>query len=133
MTVCSRSAPDWATKPPSWRAWSPRSGAWRSLRNLLSQRKAAIRALAVEQRAAELALEKLDRPRQRRLRDVAALGGAGEVQFLGDRQEIADLVHLHSVVPRPPHRAASQSAPRIRNPAPDVPHPLAGPNRRPGP
>ena len=54
-----------------------------------------VRPLAVEQRPAELALEKLDRPRQRRLRDVAALGGAREVQFLGDGEEVADLVHLH--------------------------------------
>ena len=44
-------------------------------------------------------LEKLDRPRERRLRDVAALGGAREVQFLGDREEVADLVHLHRFVP----------------------------------
>jgi hypothetical protein len=58
-----------------------------------------IRALAVEQRTAELALEKLDRPRQRWLRDVAALGGAREVQFLGDGEEVANLVHLHGFVP----------------------------------
>ena len=58
-----------------------------------------VRPLAVEERPAELALEKLDRPRQRRLRDVAALGGAREVQFLGDGEEVANLVHLHRFVP----------------------------------
>jgi hypothetical protein len=58
-----------------------------------------VRPLAVEERAAELALEELDRPRQRRLRDVATLGGAREVQFLGDGEEVAHLMHLHGFVP----------------------------------
>jgi hypothetical protein len=61
-----------------------------------------VRPLAVEERPAELALEKLDCPGQRRLRDVAALGGAGEVQFLSDREEVANLVHLHRFVPQGP-------------------------------
>ena len=30
---------------------------------------------------------------------VAALGGAREVQFLGDGEEVANLVHLHRLVP----------------------------------
>jgi hypothetical protein len=29
---------------------------------------------------------------------VALLGGAGEVQRLADREEVADLVHLHGAV-----------------------------------
>ena len=52
-------------------------------------------ALAPEQQAAELLLELLDRPGQRGLGDVAMLGGAGEVERLGDRKEVADLMHLH--------------------------------------
>ena len=53
-------------------------------------------ALAPQQQAAQLLLELLDRPGQRGLRDVALLGRAGEVQRVGDRQKIADLVHLHA-------------------------------------
>ena len=52
-------------------------------------------ALAPEQEPAELLLELLDRARQRRLGDVAVLGGAGEVQRLADREEVADLMHFH--------------------------------------
>jgi hypothetical protein len=56
-----------------------------------------VRALAMEQRPAELALEELDRPRQRGLRHVAALGGAREVELVRDGEEVADLVHLHGI------------------------------------
>ena len=50
---------------------------------------------AVEQRAADLLLELADLVRQRRLRDVNALGGAGEAQALGERREIAEVAELH--------------------------------------
>lgn len=56
-------------------------------------------ALAMEQRAAHLLLELLDGAGQRGLRDVAALGGAGEVQVLAERKEIAHLVHFHGQDP----------------------------------
>ena len=52
-------------------------------------------ALAPEQEPAELLLELLDRAGQRRLGDVAVLGGAGEVERLAHREEVADLMHLH--------------------------------------
>ena len=52
-------------------------------------------ALAPEQEPAELLLELLDGAGQRRLGDVAVLGGAGEVERLAHREEVADLVHLH--------------------------------------
>ena len=55
-------------------------------------------ALAAEQRAAQLVLEPLDGAGQRRLRDVAGLGRAREVQRLADGQEIADLMHFHGSV-----------------------------------
>ena len=55
-----------------------------------------VRPLAMEQQAAELLFQQLDRPRQRRLGDVALLGGLGEVQLIRDGQEITDLMHLHS-------------------------------------
>src|SRR5262245_60842390 len=57
-----------------------------------------IGALAMEQGAAELALERLDGAGERRLRDRAALGRAGEVQLLAEREEIANLVQLHGGV-----------------------------------
>ena len=38
-----------------------------------------------------LDLEPADLPRERRLGDVQALGGAAEVQLLGDRDEVAQL------------------------------------------
>ena len=62
-----------------------------------------------EERPAELALQELDGPRERRLRDVAALGSAREVQLLGDGEEVADLVHLHRVVPKRPNVGDSVS------------------------
>ena len=67
-----------------------------------------IGALAVEQRAAHLVLELLDGAGQRRLRHVTALGGAGEVQVLAEREEIADLMHFHGMGPvaRPIDRAS---------------------------
>jgi trans-2,3-dihydro-3-hydroxyanthranilate isomerase len=49
-------------------------------------------ALAPEQRPAEFLFELFDRAGQGRLRDVATLGSAVEVQRLGDSKKIADLV-----------------------------------------
>src|SRR5262245_59456326 len=49
----------------------------------------------VEERAAQLRLELPDRAGQRRLRDIACLGGTREIQLASDREEIADLVELH--------------------------------------
>src|SRR5437773_3092843 len=49
-----------------------------------------------QQQTAELFLELLDRTGQCRLRDVALLGSAREVQRVGNGQKIADLVHLHA-------------------------------------
>ncbi len=51
--------------------------------------------LAMEQRAAELAFQRSDGVGQRGLRHTAALGRAGEVAFLAERQEVTDLMHLH--------------------------------------
>src|SRR5262252_6438742 len=53
-------------------------------------------ALAVKKRTAELSLQLLNRARERRLRNVTLLGGAREVQLLGDREKIPDLMHFHS-------------------------------------
>src|SRR5262249_37661327 len=56
---------------------------------------------AMKQRSAELALEGADGVGQRRLRHAAAFGCEGEALLLAQRQEIADLVHLHgSIWPR---------------------------------
>jgi hypothetical protein len=52
-------------------------------------------AVAMEQRAAEFLFEKFDGARKRRLRHIAFLGGAGEIQLLRHRKKIAYLVHLH--------------------------------------
>jgi hypothetical protein len=53
----------------------------------------------MEEKAAQFGFQKLDSARQRRLRHVAALGGTREVQFLGNSQEIADLMHFHRSLP----------------------------------
>ena len=52
-------------------------------------------ALAIEQWAAELVLEQLDRAGQRRLGDVALLRGAREIERLAQRHEVAGLMHFH--------------------------------------
>src|SRR4030095_14881389 len=56
-------------------------------------------ALAVEEGAAQLLLERLDGARQRRLRDMAALGGAREIELCAQRKEIANLMHFHGAGP----------------------------------
>ena len=61
-----------------------------------------IGALAVKQRAAELLFQLLDGARQRRLRNVRPFRGAREVQFLAQRQEVADLMHFHRAAACPP-------------------------------
>src|SRR5215813_2965728 len=53
------------------------------------------RPLAMEQEPAELVLQQLDGARERRLRHVAFLGRAGEVQLLAQGEEIPDLMHFH--------------------------------------
>jgi hypothetical protein len=50
---------------------------------------------APEQIAAEFGFELLDRPRQRRLRHVALVCGAREIQRPRDGKEVSDLMHLH--------------------------------------
>jgi len=52
-------------------------------------------AQPVEEAATELGFELQDLLRERRLRDVAALGGAGEGAGVGDGGEVAELVEFH--------------------------------------
>ena len=47
-----------------------------------------------EQRDPEFVLERPDLAGQHRLRDVQTLGGAAEVQFLGDSDEVPQLAHV---------------------------------------
>ena len=47
-----------------------------------------------QQGHAELRLELADRPAERRLRDVEPLGGAPEMQLLGDREEVPEVSKL---------------------------------------
>ena len=61
----------------------------------ITERGERDRRLALKQRSAQLALQCDDPVGQRRLGDAAAFGGAGKIAFLAQRQEIADLVHLH--------------------------------------
>ena len=49
---------------------------------------------AQQQHRVELALEPFDRPAQCRLGDMQALGGAAEMQILGDGDEIAQMMQL---------------------------------------
>ena len=53
------------------------------------------RPLATKQIAAEFGLELLDGARQRRLRHVAVIGRAREIQRARYREEISHLVHFH--------------------------------------
>jgi hypothetical protein len=53
------------------------------------------RTLAAEQITAEFAFEMFDRARERRLRDIALLGGAREVPRPRDCEEIPNLMHFH--------------------------------------
>ena len=95
------------------------AGAGRGLVALLEQRMHALAEFgqlrggpfAAKQVAAELGLELLDRPRQRRLRDVALVGGAREVEHARDGEEVANLMHLHG-------RAPICRAGKIPDPAP---------------
>src|SRR5262245_40471212 len=57
--------------------------------------KVRIGALAVEKLAAELFFKQLDGTGQRRLGNVALLRRPGEIELLGDREKVSDLVHLH--------------------------------------
>jgi hypothetical protein len=52
-------------------------------------------ALAVKQKPSELLLKELDRARQGGLRHIAPLACAGEIQLLGYREEITNLMHFH--------------------------------------
>ena len=61
-----------------------------------------MRALATEQVAAKLTFELADGPGQRRLGDMAFLGGTGEIQHPRHGEEIADLMHFHGRCTPPP-------------------------------
>ena len=52
-------------------------------------------ALAVKKQASKLLLEKLDGARQGGLRHIAPLACAREIQLLGYREEITNLMHFH--------------------------------------
>src|SRR5690348_7911457 len=103
------------------------AGALRRLVTLLEQRIHLLaerrehrrRTLAAEQVAAKLRLEQLDRARQRRLRDIALLRRAREVRRARDRQEIADLMHLHSIPLGDALRRSIREARPVSPPPPD--------------
>ena len=63
-------------------------------------------AFAAKQVAAEFGLELLDRPRQRRLGDIARVRGARKIEQLRDGEEIANLMHFHDRAPIGPWRAS---------------------------
>ena len=96
-------------------------------------------ALAMEEGTAQLVFQLHDRPRQRRLGDVALLRRPREVELLRHRQKIADLMHLHlmarsatpSLVDRPdnkPIAPARQGCRRRRCAASDPAAPALFPN-----
>src|SRR5690242_14412259 len=84
-----------------------RAGALGAVVALLQQRKHAFAErrehcawpLAPEKIATQFAFQKLDSARQRRLRHMALLRRAGEIQRPRNCQEISDLVHFHADVP----------------------------------
>ena len=55
-------------------------------------------AVAFEEAHLQVAFERLDLLRERRARDVQTFGGAAEVQFLGDGDEVAQLAKLHGSI-----------------------------------
>jgi len=55
-----------------------------------------LRTLAPKEITAELVLQVLYGAGQRRLRHVAAFRRLGEIQLADGRQEVSDLMHLHS-------------------------------------
>src|SRR5262245_21595281 len=63
----------------------------------MAERGERDRRLALEQRTAQLPLQRADGVGQRRLGDAAASGRAGEIALRAQRQEVADLMHLHGV------------------------------------
>jgi hypothetical protein len=69
-------------------------------RNLWHERPAGVGELdpitgAIEQGHANLGLQRLDLLCKGRLGHIEALGRAGEIQFLGDRQEVPQVTQLH--------------------------------------
>jgi hypothetical protein len=53
---------------------------------------------ALDQRHAQLLLQLLDLPAQRRLCDVQALRGAGEAPFARHRDEVPEVPQLHTIL-----------------------------------
>ncbi len=62
---------------------------------LAGRREGDLAGGAHQQRDAELPLQLLDRPGERGLGHAEALGGAAEVQLLGDGDEVPELAYLH--------------------------------------
>jgi hypothetical protein len=56
-------------------------------------------AFAMKEAPAQFGLERLDGARQSGLGDIAALGGAREIQLARQSQKIADLLHFHGSHP----------------------------------
>ena len=69
-------------------------------------------ARPVEQLGAQLPLQRADLLGQRGLRDVHALGGPGEVPGVGDGDEVAELLELHTPAIEP-HRRCLWKCSRI--------------------
>src|SRR5204863_6521451 len=65
-----------------------------------------VAALAVEQGPSHLTLELLDRTRQCRLGDVAALCCLSEIEFLDHGEEVSNLMHFHRCTPTPTRTGA---------------------------
>ena len=54
------------------------------------------RPTSIEELAAEFQLQILDRPRQGRLRDMAAFRRPGKIPQVADSEEVANLVQFHN-------------------------------------
>ena len=84
------------------------------------RRGLATRVLAeLEQRAADLALERAHLRAERGLREVEPDGRAGEVQLLGDRDEVPKLTEIHrerQFISRDAQSSAKRSCALLRHP-----------------
>src|ERR1043166_789214 len=67
----------------------------------------SVTVLSSKQISAEFELQHFYGAGQRGLRHIALLRRAREVQLLGNREEIADLVHLHGSTPSIPRSQSS--------------------------
>ena len=99
VAAAARTRPAGECSPPATRSRSASASSSRRIgvleRGLAGRRELDAALGSDEERLAELGLERLDLVADRRLRQAEPLGGAGEVERLGDDPEGAKLREFH--------------------------------------